>query len=78
MSAHATRTARDVYPLAMRTTWIVVGALLAVAGLIWTLQGFNAPFAPKSFMTGDPLWIVLGIVTLLAGLVLATWSWRRA
>jgi hypothetical protein len=62
----------------MRTTWIVVGVLLAVAGLIWTLQGFNAPFAPKSFMTGDPLWIVLGIVTLLAGLVLATWSWRRA
>ncbi len=56
----------------------MVGALLAVAGLIWTLQGFNVSFAPKSFMTGDPLWIVLGSLTLLAGLVLAIWSWRRA
>lgn len=56
----------------------MVGALLAVAGLIWTLQGFNVPFAPKSFMTGDPVWVILGMVTLLAGLILAIWSLRRA
>ena len=62
----------------MRTTWIVVGILLAIAGMIWTLQGFNVPFAPKSFMTGDGAWIALGAVTLLAGVALATWSWLRA
>ncbi len=55
----------------------MVGALLAVAGLIWALQGFNVPFAPKSFMTGDPVWVLLGVVILLVGVVLAAWSWRR-
>jgi hypothetical protein len=66
------------YPRGVRTTWMVVGLLLAVAGLIWTLQGFNVSFAPKSFMTGDGLWIVLGVLTLIAGLALAAWSWQRA
>jgi hypothetical protein len=55
----------------------VVGGLLAIAGLIWTLQGFGVPLAPQSFMTGSSTWIVLGLVTLIAGVGLATWSWRR-
>lgn len=65
------------YPPPMRTTWTVAGLLLALSGLIWLLQGFNVAFAPKSFMTGDPLWVVLGAVALLAGVALAAAQRRR-
>ena len=61
----------------MRTTWLIVGLLLVAAGLVWILQGFNVPFAPKSFMTGDVAWIVLGALAVLGGGALATVSWRR-
>jgi hypothetical protein len=61
----------------MRTTWRIVGLLLAGAGLVWMLQGLNVPFVPKSFMTGDVAWIVTGGLTLVAGAGLALWSWRR-
>ena len=61
----------------MRTTWLIVGLLLVAAGLVWILQGFNVPFAPKSFMTRDVAWIVLGALAVLGGGALATVSWRR-
>ncbi len=61
----------------MRTTWLIVGLLLVAAGFVWILQGFNVPFAPKSFMTGDVAWIVLGALAVLGGGALATVSWRR-
>ena len=61
----------------MRTTWLIVGLLLAGAGLVWLLQGMNVPFVPKSFMTGDIAWIVIGALGIVAGLGLAFWSWRR-
>jgi hypothetical protein len=56
---------------------LVAGALIALAGGVWTLQGLNAPFAPRSFMTADPLWIALGLVTVVAGLALGATAWRR-
>jgi hypothetical protein len=62
----------------MRTTALAVGALLALAGGVWVAQGFNLPFAPGSFMTGDPTWIVLGVVAVIGGLGLAAWGWRKA
>ena len=62
----------------MRTTALAVGALLALAGAVWVAQGFNLPFAPASFMTGDPTWIVLGAAAMIGGLGLAAWGWRRA
>lgn len=62
----------------MRTTALAVGALLALAGGVWVAQGFNLPFAPASFMTGDPTWIVLGVVAVVGGAALAAWGWRKA
>jgi hypothetical protein len=49
-------------------TRIVIGAIAAVLGAIWTLQGLN--ILPGSFMTGDSTWVVIGLIALAAGLVL--------
>jgi hypothetical protein len=60
----------------MRTFVLIVGLLLAAAGLVWILQGLNVSFAPRSFMTSDRSWIAIGGVTLAAGLALAAYAWR--
>lgn len=59
----------------MRTTAMVLGILLGLGGLVWIAQGLNLPFAPRSFMTADRTWIVLGFVAVAVGL--ATFSWAR-
>jgi hypothetical protein len=51
----------------MRTVATVLGVLLALGGLVWIAQGLNLPFAPRSFMTADRTWIVLGSVAFLIG-----------
>lgn len=45
-----------------------LGVLLVVVGLVWTLQG--AGILPGSFMTGDRLWLVIGLVCAVAGVAL--------
>jgi len=47
---------------------IVIGALAVLTGAVWTLQGLG--YIRGSFMTGAPLWAVIGPVVLLAGLVI--------
>jgi hypothetical protein len=49
--------------------WIplVVGALLAVAGVIWTLQGLNL-LGQSGGMNGQRIWAVIGPITALIGL----------
>lgn len=61
----------------MRIVLTAVGLLLALAGAIWIAQGLNLPFAPRSFMTRDLTWTLIGVVTLLAGIGIAAWGWRR-
>ncbi len=47
----------------MRRTWVtVVGAVLALVGLLWFLQGIGV--VGGSFMTGQPVWAVIGLVLL--------------
>jgi hypothetical protein len=55
----------------------ILGILAAVAGLIWTAQGLGLAFAPRSFMTRDTTWVLIGLVFVLGGLGFAAWSWRR-
>jgi hypothetical protein len=62
----------------IRPIRIIAGVLIALAGAVWLLQGLNVSFAPRSFMSADPLWAVIGSVTLLAGIVLAATGLRRA
>jgi hypothetical protein len=55
----------------MQLMVLLVAALLVLGGGVWLAQGLNLPFAPGSFMTGDPLWAVIGAAVVLAGLSLA-------
>ena len=63
---------------AMRTPVLVLGIVLLGAGLVWMAQGLNLPFAPRSFMTSDRSWIVIGAVAAIAGGVLIGRARRRA
>lgn len=49
---------------------LLLAALLVIGGGVWLAQGLNLPFAPGSFMSGDPLWVVIGAVAVLGGLVI--------
>ena len=52
----------------MRIVLRSVGALLAVIGVIWILQGIN--ILPGSFMTGQMRWAVYGGIALVAGIAM--------
>ncbi len=48
---------------------IAIGALAALTGVIWALQGFGV--IGGSFMSGDSVWAVVGPVTACVGVALA-------
>lgn len=58
----------------MATGRIVVGVLLVIAGIIWTLQGLG--YVGGSFMTGATIWAVIGPATAVVGAAVAA-SARR-
>ena len=53
----------------MRTLSLVVGAIAILAGAVWILQGSGV--LPGSFMTGQRMWLIIGIVVGIVGLALA-------
>jgi len=53
---------------------VVFGILLALAGLVWALQGVGLILG--SFMSNDPLWIWIGTGTVLVGLALLVFGLR--
>ncbi len=57
---------------------ILIGLTAILAGTVWIAQGLNLPMAPRSFMTSDRTWFVIGVVTAAAGIWLAARGWRRA
>jgi hypothetical protein len=61
----------------MRTVAVVLGLLVALGGLVWIAQGLNLPWAPRSFMTADRSWIVLGALAFMIGAVGISWGRRR-
>ena len=54
----------------MRIVPMLVGSVLLLSGLVWIAQGLNLPFAPRSFMTADRAWVVIGALAALAGVAL--------
>ena len=59
----------------MRWALLIVGALLILAGVVWTLQGLD--YLGGSAMSGEPIWAVIGPITAAVGLVLAFIGARR-
>ena len=46
----------------------IIGVVLVLLGGLWTLQGFGV--VGGSFMTGSTAWLVIGLFTVVMGLVL--------
>ncbi len=62
----------------MRRGFVVtfaVGLIVAAFGLIWALQGFGV--LGGSPMSNTTTWSVIGPITVLIGIVIAVFSWRR-
>ena len=59
----------------MRHAVGVIGVLVALFGLLFTLQGFGA--VQGSPMSNTTTWSVLGPVIALIGVGLAVAGWRR-
>jgi len=55
--------------MSVRLTYVIPGVLLVLIGLIWVLQG--AGVIEGSFMSGQKLWLGIGIVVGVVGLALA-------
>lgn len=55
--------------MSVRLTYVIPGVLLVLVGLIWVLQG--AGVMSGSFMSGQKLWLGIGIVVGIVGLGLA-------
>jgi hypothetical protein len=49
----------------MKILLSVIGVLVALAGLVWFLQGIN--ILSGSYMTGDPQWAINGAIALVIG-----------
>lgn len=52
--------------------WLVVGVVLILVGLVWTLQGLDV--IRGSAMSGSPVWGVVGPIILIVGIVLVVYS----
>jgi hypothetical protein len=62
----------------MRRAFVVtfaVGLILALFGLIWALQGFGV--LGGSPMSNTMTWSIIGPITVLIGIVIAVFSWRK-
>jgi hypothetical protein len=52
-----------------------VGLIVALFGLIWALQGFGV--LQGSPMSNTTTWSIIGPITVLIGIVIAVFSWRK-
>ena len=62
----------------MRRTFVVTlafGVIVALFGLIWALQGFGVLLG--SPMSNTTTWSIIGPITVLIGIVIAAFSWRK-
>jgi hypothetical protein len=59
----------------MKRVLVIVGILLLLAGIVFSLQGANV-IGGSALMSGNPTYIYVGIVVALVGVVLAALGFR--
>ncbi|MDE3228812.1 MAG: hypothetical protein KGO05_02935 [Chloroflexota bacterium] len=59
----------------MRLIGMIVGALLALVGIVWTLQGLG--IIGGSFMTGNRMYVIIGPIVVIIGLLALAFGARR-
>ena len=59
-----------------RIVLAIAGSLIAIAGVVWTLQGLG--FIKGSVMTGVTLWAMIGPLIALGGLAVTVTGLRRS
>ena len=50
-----------------RWIFLVIGVVLAIAGVVWILQGLNL-LGQSGGMNGQHIWAIIGVICALAGL----------
>lgn len=60
----------------MRWVWLVLGVLLVLSGIVWTLQGLDL-LGQSGGMNGQKIWVVIGPITAVVGLLLVRIGLRR-
>jgi hypothetical protein len=61
----------------MRNAMTIIGALIAIAGLIWAAQGAGwFPYPRTSFMIDNSRWIWIGLATAAGGAAIALLAQR--
>jgi len=58
-----------------RITSIVIGVLFVLIGLVWAGQGLN--LIPGSSMTGNRMWLYIGLLAAVVGAVLIVAGTRK-
>jgi hypothetical protein len=74
------RTAGELRPrlpkdFGMRIAGIIVGVILILLGVLWTLQGSNV--LAGSVMSGHSQWLYIGIVMIVVGVAELWWTLGR-
>ncbi|MBB5872788.1 hypothetical protein F4553_006222 [Allocatelliglobosispora scoriae] len=60
----------------MRWVWLVIGALLVLSGVVWTLQGLDL-LGQSGGMNGQKMWAVIGPITAVVGLFAVSKGLRK-
>jgi len=60
----------------MRWVWLIIGALLAISGVIWTLQGLDL-LGQTGGMNGQRIWAIIGPITAIVGVLLFRLGMRK-
>ena len=59
----------------MRWIWLIVGVVVTIVGLLWTLQGLDV--VGGSAMSGKTIFAVIGPIVGVVGLILIAVGLRR-
>ena len=65
----------DVTSRSGRIALITLGVIALILGAVWTGQGMN--LIPGSFMTGDRMWLFIGLIIAAVGIILIVLGLRR-